>query len=186
VVLIDPLAPPAGTPDHERFWQALDGEVRRRGAPVAVLLSTDWHDRSAQAVFDRYHASVGATICAPAVCVPAGSSGGLECRPTHTFHEGEPLPGGTEAYLAEWNPEVLIYLPRPRALFVADSLWSPPDAAEGEVCLTQDRVRPVLRRVLEARRVDVELLSHGRPVREHAHEVLTRVLEQPTRPPWGE
>ena len=38
VVLIDPLAPPAGTPDAERFWRALDRDVERAGVPVAILL----------------------------------------------------------------------------------------------------------------------------------------------------
>jgi hypothetical protein len=34
VVLIDPLAPPEGTPDHERFWRALDRDVLgTAGAP---------------------------------------------------------------------------------------------------------------------------------------------------------
>ena len=39
VVLLDPQAPPDGTPDAERFWRALDGDVQRLQLPVAVLLT---------------------------------------------------------------------------------------------------------------------------------------------------
>ena len=47
VVLIDPLVPPE---DADRFWKALDRDVRRRDAPVHVLVTVFWHTRSAAAM----------------------------------------------------------------------------------------------------------------------------------------
>ena len=81
LVLIDPLAPPSSTPAHQQFWQALDETVQARQQPVAVLLSTDWHERSAQAVFDRYVQQFGASIWIH----EAAPQDSLECRPTHYF-----------------------------------------------------------------------------------------------------
>jgi hypothetical protein len=186
LVLIDPLTPAADTPAHEVFWRALDDEVRRQDRPLTVLLTCDWHERSAQAICDRYQARYGASLWGPAVCATRGSSGGYACRPTHTFDVGDALPGGAEAYLAAWNPEVLLYLPGSRALFVADSLWSPPDSeSETAIHLTVEEARPVLGQILETRSVEVLLLSHCLVVSQGAHEALTRLLEQPARPPWG-
>ena len=62
--LIDPLAPPVGTPDAERFWRALDRDVERSGMPVAILLGNHYHERSAEAIFDRYVRRPGASIWA--------------------------------------------------------------------------------------------------------------------------
>src|SRR5689334_4111502 len=64
IALIDPLAPPEGTADAERFWRALDRDVARVGHSVAVLLTNDWHQRSAQALYDRYRQQVPVSIWA--------------------------------------------------------------------------------------------------------------------------
>src|SRR5947208_7013773 len=37
-VLIDPMAPPDGTPEAESFWQHLDADVARIQLPVAILI----------------------------------------------------------------------------------------------------------------------------------------------------
>ncbi|HUQ21564.1 MAG TPA: hypothetical protein VM049_00960 [Gaiellaceae bacterium] len=49
-VLIDPLVPP----ERERFFEALDRDVRRRGLPVAILLTVPWHARSSAELAERY------------------------------------------------------------------------------------------------------------------------------------
>jgi hypothetical protein len=45
----------------------------------------------------------------------------MACRPTHTFDEGNPLPGGMRAYAIapHWYPEVALYLPAQHTLVVA-------------------------------------------------------------------
>ena len=52
-VLIDPLVPP----ERDRFFEALDRDVERRGLPVAVLLTVPWHERSAAELMERYAAA---------------------------------------------------------------------------------------------------------------------------------
>src|SRR3989442_6617435 len=54
IVLIDPLAPPEGTPEAARFWAALDADIERAGAPVAILIGNEYHSRSAQSIYERY------------------------------------------------------------------------------------------------------------------------------------
>lgn len=49
-VLIDPLVPP----ERERFFEALDRDVERRGVPVAILLTVPWHRRSSAELAERY------------------------------------------------------------------------------------------------------------------------------------
>jgi len=49
-VLIDPLVPP----ERERFFDALDRDVRRRGLPVSILLTVPWHARSSTELAERY------------------------------------------------------------------------------------------------------------------------------------
>ncbi|MGH2353078.1 MAG: hypothetical protein ACRDI2_05155 [Chloroflexota bacterium] len=186
LVLIDPLAPPAGTPARRNFWRALDQEIHRHSRPVAVLLTSDWHDRSAQAIFDRYQKRVGASIWAPAAALENGTAGRMACRPTHTFGEGDPLPGGARAYAVapHWYPEVALYLPPHRALVVADALWRTPD---GDVRLSAEKAAVPFRRLLETMPIDMLLLSHGAPVLERARRVLAQALAQPARPQsqWG-
>jgi hypothetical protein len=91
-VLVDPLVP-AGE-DGGPFWAQLDADVRRRGLPVAVLLTSEWHRRSADEVAARY----GATI------------------------SGE-LPDGVEARGAG-EGETALWLAAHRALAVGDALIS--------------------------------------------------------------
>ena len=49
-VLIDPLVPP----ERERFLEALDRDVQRRGLPVSILLTVPWHGRSSAEIAGRY------------------------------------------------------------------------------------------------------------------------------------
>src|SRR6187399_1229293 len=58
LVVIDPLVP---ADEDERFWSALDRDVKRLARPVYVLLTVHWHERSVAAVLDRY----GATLWRP-------------------------------------------------------------------------------------------------------------------------
>jgi hypothetical protein len=91
-VLVDPLVP-AGK-DGERFWTHLDADVRRHGRPVAVLLTSEWHRRSADEVAARYEATISGD-----------------------------LPDGVEAHAAGGG-ETALWMPEHRALAVGDALIS--------------------------------------------------------------
>ncbi|MFZ0341650.1 MAG: hypothetical protein WAL31_04890 [Gaiellaceae bacterium] len=55
-VLVDPLVP-AG--DEDDFLRHLDADVERRGPPVVILLTAEWHRRSADELVARYDARLG-------------------------------------------------------------------------------------------------------------------------------
>ena len=52
-ILIDPLVPA----ERDRFFEALDRDVERRGLPVVVLLTVPWHERSTAELVERYAAT---------------------------------------------------------------------------------------------------------------------------------
>ena len=186
LVLVDPLTPRAATTQRRTFWRALDPEVTRRGQPVVVLLTSDRHDRSAQAVMERYVGKVGASIWAPKATLEKGEAGRMACRATHTYAEGDALPGGVRAFeiAPHWYPEVALHIAPHRALVVADALWRTP---AGEVRLSGAKAAVPLRRVLDTVPVDILFLSHGAPVFDDAHLVLAEALERPATPQsqWG-
>src|SRR5213593_2776533 len=62
LVLIDPLAPPAGTAEAGKFWTALDRDVERTGRPVVILVGNGYHARGALEFQRRYSARHGAEI----------------------------------------------------------------------------------------------------------------------------
>lgn len=57
VVLVDPLVP-AESADRHRFLEALDRDVARVGRPVEILLTCEWHGRSADELAGRYGGTV--------------------------------------------------------------------------------------------------------------------------------
>ncbi|MGH2351560.1 MAG: hypothetical protein ACRDJN_08090 [Chloroflexota bacterium] len=176
VVLIDPQAPPAGTPDADKFWTRLDEDVSRLGRPVAVLLCNDWHDRSAQVVYDRYRHQPGASVW---VCEGARSR--VDCTVTHTFAEGDALPGGIQAYgVGKDGDEALLYLPSHRALVAGDVLAGYPPG-ELRIAWSEESVRPALRRLLDLP-IQMVLPSHGQPTLQDTHRALATALNAPI---WG-
>ena len=56
IVLFDPLVP---MEDRDRFFEALDGDVERVGAPVRILVTVEDHRRSSAELAKRYDAPVG-------------------------------------------------------------------------------------------------------------------------------
>jgi glyoxylase-like metal-dependent hydrolase (beta-lactamase superfamily II) len=136
VVLVDPLVP-AG--DEERFFAALDADVERAGAPVAVVLTNPWHRRSSAELAGRY----GAQVCV---------AGEVQ------------LPGGLRAHPGGMQPDdSVVHAPSHRALFTGDTL------VDGRLCpedwLSEGREHQLacLRRVLV---LDADLVvpSHGEPL----------------------
>jgi hypothetical protein len=159
IVLVDPLVP---DDDEATFWEALDRDVERNGKPVHVLLTVHWHERSVEAVLDRY----GATLW----------------RPEET---GE-LPSGAEAVVvegADWK-EAMFFLRPHAALVVGDLLIGSGDGIELPVkwfpVAEQDWARTELKADLRSRvlelPVELVLVSHGEPVLENGREALEQAL----------
>jgi glyoxylase-like metal-dependent hydrolase (beta-lactamase superfamily II) len=173
VVLIDPIVPPE---DASRFWAALDRDVAASGGRVHVLVTVFWHTRHAREMVARYSAHVWA---------PARGRQAIARRAglvTDAFREGDPLPGGIEAFPTARAAEVVYWLPAHRALVPGDALLGD---AEGGIRLcpqswlpqnrTQAQLAEALRPLLELP-VDRILLSHGQPVLTNAQRALAAAL----------
>ncbi len=147
-VLIDPLVP--ASPERERFLEALDRDVERRGLSVAILLTCEWHARSADELAERYGAS-------------------REAPPDVTAHE---LPEIDERIW--WIPEHRALVPGDVLLGGGDGVRVCPDSWLGERS-SHDSIRAALRPVLDlpAERI---LVSHGSPVLAGGHAALAAAL----------
>lgn len=174
VCLIDPLVPPE---ESDRFWAALDRDVRRVGGPVHVLITVFWHTRSAADVVARYGARVWAPSRArAAVARRAGTV-------TDPFRPGDALPGGVEALPSGRATEVVYWLSEHRALVAGDVLLG--DERGGlrlcpESWLPAGTGHAELRRALEpalALGPERVLVSHGEPVLEQAGAALRAALQ---------
>jgi glyoxylase-like metal-dependent hydrolase (beta-lactamase superfamily II) len=144
LVLIDPLVP-------DELWQSLDREVKSSGAPVIVLTTIKFHERSRDDVSRRYGATLG----------------------------GAPV--GVRAISAERGDEVALWLEEPRAVVFGDAIigdregglrpcpWFRSD--EGRE-LTLRALRPLLDLP-----IDLVLPAHGEPVADDAHGTLARALD---------
>jgi hypothetical protein len=153
VVLIDPLVPPE--PDREHFLESLDADVERAGLPVAVLLTVDWHARSASELVARYGASLG-TVPAGVEQIPVAGAGGEEERVT--------------------------WLAKPRALVTGDVILGTGGGGV-RVCpdswLPEESRGPAIReRLSDLLDLPIELLlvSHGEPVLADGREALLQAL----------
>ena len=147
VVLVDPLVP---VDEEDRFWSALDRDVERGASPVYVLLTVHWHERSVEAVLDRYNAALW--------------------RP----EEKVELPPGVDPIVvdgSDWK-EALFFLEPHSALVVGDLLVGSDGGVELPVTwfpvAEQDWARTELKEDLRARLlglpVELVLVSHGEPV----------------------
>jgi glyoxylase-like metal-dependent hydrolase (beta-lactamase superfamily II) len=169
VCLVDPLVP---ADDEERFWRALDLDVERHGLPVSVILTAWYHERSTQAMHERY----GAGVWAFAPIVPR-----LSCTVTHTFGVPNPLPGGLEALDGDGVEEVMLWIPAHRALVSGDLILGTGDGVR--VCpdswlpdgTSPATLRANLERALELP-VERLLVGHGPSVYTGGREALEAAL----------
>jgi glyoxylase-like metal-dependent hydrolase (beta-lactamase superfamily II) len=173
VVLVDPLVP---TDEPERFWAALDRDVKRAAAPLHVLISVFWHVRSTREIVERRRARVWA---------PTRGRGAIERRAgevTDVFRAGDELPGGVVPFKTARAAEVVFWIPAHRALVPGDVILG---SEEGGLRLcpaswlpektSLDQLRESLRPLLELP-VERVLVSHGEPVLVGGRDVLARTL----------
>ncbi|HEV8459500.1 MAG TPA: hypothetical protein VGQ38_02235 [Gaiellaceae bacterium] len=136
-VLVDPLVP-AGEEDD--FHRHLDADVERRGLPVVILLTAEWHRRSADELAKRYGARIGG---APPAAI-----------------EEIPIDGADERQVA--------YFIRPHASLVVCEIFAVDVDGELRVAKSPALERPdeleaSLDRIMELP-VERLLVSHGEPV----------------------
>jgi hypothetical protein len=148
-VLIDPLVP-AGEEDD--FFRHLDADVERRGLPVVVLLTAEWHRRSADELAARYDARIGGA-----------------------------LPDGVEELVIQGSDERQVaYFIRPHAALVVCEIFAVDVDGELRVCQSPALARPdelegSLQRLM-ALPVERLLVSHGEPVLEDARGRMAEAL----------
>ena len=158
VVLVDPLVP-AEEAERARFLEALDRDVARLGRPVAIVLTCEWHERSAAELAARYGASVHRV----------GSA-------------ADTLPRGVVAYEVAVARETVYWLPEARAVVPGDVLLG----TEGGLALCpepwlegpggHDRLVTELAPLLELP-VERVLTSHGAPALTDGRAALQSTLD---------
>jgi glyoxylase-like metal-dependent hydrolase (beta-lactamase superfamily II) len=171
VLLFDPLIP--GEPEaRATFLSNLDDDVRRKGKPVAILLTIFWHERSSAELARRYDARIWARV---------GAADRIEAPVSNQFVPGDTLPGGVIGIDGQRGFEAIYWLPEQRALVPGDSLLGDGNGGirvtpESWLSNTTPRdFKRSLRGLLDLP-VEMVLLSHGEPVLEEAHAVLERAL----------
>ena len=143
LVFIDPLVP-------DGLWPALDAEVKESGAPVVVLTTIYFHERSREAVARRYGAKLGGDVA------------------------------GVHAFSAARADEIALWLEQPRAVVFGDAvlgdqrggLMITPWAASPEGL---ERTRQALLPLLELP-VEIVLPAHGNAVLENGRDALAKAL----------
>ena len=151
VVLIDPLLPRG---EEEEFLRQLDRDVARLGLPVAILLTAQWHERSAPLLRKRYSVEDGIS----------------------------PVPKGIEVHpIAGADDQQVAFFIRPhRALVVAEIFMG--DGRGGLVLRPSPALidRPALDKSLHdllALPVARVLVSHGEPVLADGGRAMALALE---------
>ena len=136
-VLVDPLVPAR---EEDDFFRHLDADVERRGQPVVILLTAEWHRRSADELAARYRARIGGAL-------PAGV-------------EEIPIEGADERQVA--------YFIRPHAALVTCEIFGVD--VDGELYVGRspalerpDELEASLVRIMELP-IERLLVSHGEPV----------------------
>lgn len=167
-VIVDPMIPPEGV----GFFEA-------HGAPEHAVLTNRHHDRDAW----RLREAFGCTVH----CIRNGLHE-LEGRgPAEPFDFGDELSGEIHVHEVDaiCPDETALYVPRHRALAVADGIvrWRGddelrfvPDSLMDDPDLTKQQLREAYRRLLNLD-FDLLLLAHGDPVTTGARDALRGFLE---------
>jgi glyoxylase-like metal-dependent hydrolase (beta-lactamase superfamily II) len=176
LALIDPMLP-AEEADARRFLRALDREVRSRPGPLHVLVTIHWHKRHAAEIVERYADKPGVELWGP-----SGATGKLDLQENRKLDKIRRPPAGIAAFETRRGQEVVLWLPRVKAVIAGDALLGgkrkplrvcPQSWLErGE---TRARVATSLQ-PLAALPVELVLPAHGEPVRENALQLLQEAL----------
>ena len=146
-VLFDPLVPA----ERDRFFAALDRDVERRGLPVTLLLTVEWHARSSDELRERYNAGADLPAGVEPFAIPEVDET-LWWLPEHrALVAGDVLLGSENG-----------------GVRVCPDSWLDGRSTPASV---RDALRPLLD--LPVERV---LVSHGDPVLEHGRVALERAL----------
>ena len=147
--LIDPLLPEG---EKDDFLRHLDADAERRGLPVVILLTAEWHRRSADELAARYGARVGGDL-------PDGI-------------EEIPIEGADERQVA--------YFLRPHAALVVAETFQVDVDGELFLCKSpalkrSNEFEASLNRIMELP-IERLLVSHGEPVLEDAKARMAEAL----------
>lgn len=191
LALIDPLAPPQGSPEAGTFWAALDRDVGRVALPIVIFVGNGYHARGAREFQRRYASARGAEIRAHADAVPR-----IGFEPDHRFGPGDRTRAGIDVHPIEGLDfgETALFVRHHRALVFADAVigagggrlavaprsWGGEGEAAG--ALYQERFRASIRRLLDLDPAIV-LPSHGEPALSKGRDALAEALDGPA---WGE
>jgi hypothetical protein len=142
LVLFDPISPPT----------LLEGLVEAQ--EIGVLMTAEWHRRSADECVERF----GAHVYGPPDELPAD----VELKPTY------------------YGDELAYWIPRHRALVVGDSFANENGFRVQEEWLPQgvtgEQMRDGLRPLIELP-IELVLVTHGEPVLEDGREALRAALD---------
>jgi hypothetical protein len=148
-VLVDPLVPAR---EEDDFFRHLDADVDRRGLPVVILLTADWHRRSADELAARYDA-----------------------------HGGGALPEGVEEVAIDGADERQVaYFIRPHAALVVAEIFAVDvdgslNVASSPALVRPDELEASLDRIMELP-IERLLVSHGDPILEGAKARMAEAL----------
>jgi glyoxylase-like metal-dependent hydrolase (beta-lactamase superfamily II) len=147
-VLIDPLVP---RDEEEDFFRHLDADVERRGLPVVILLTCEWHRRSTDELTERYRARIGGELPADV--------------------EEFPIAGADERQVA--------YFIRPHQALVVAEIFATDsgelEARPSPAVERPDELEGSLNRLMELP-VERLLVSHGKVVLEDARARMAEAL----------
>jgi glyoxylase-like metal-dependent hydrolase (beta-lactamase superfamily II) len=163
-VLIDPLVR-----DDLRAngWSWLDSEVERHGAPVVVLLTAPWHERSTRAVVERFAAAVWVH--------PAGRGRISDLPGLQT------APAGVEVFipLGVEEGQAAFFVEGEQALVVGEFLSGTSGGLElcpSPATRDMDQFLASLRE-LESLSIERVLVGHGEPVLHDGGDAIASALE---------
>ncbi len=148
-VLVDPLVPEG---EEDDFFRHLDADVERRGLPVVILLTAEWHRRSANELAARYDARIGGA-----------------------------LPEGVEEVAIEGADERQVaYFIRPHAALVVAEIFSVDvdgvlRVGRSPALARPDELEASIDRLMELP-VGRLLVSHGEPILEDAKARMAQAL----------
>jgi len=148
-VLADPLVP-AG--EEDAFFRHLDCDVARRGLPVVILLTAEWHRRSADELGRRYDARIGGAL-----------PGGVE---------EIPIEGADERQVAYFiHPHAALITCEVFGVDIDGALY----VGQSPALKRPDELEASLDRIMELP-VERLLVSHGEPVLANAKARMAEAL----------